>query len=62
MVFPRNINLEGTSKLSTFEYTSLVESVDELIVTVRERLALVSLRYDTVSKLSELATSPEGEG
>jgi len=35
MVYPRKIDLEGTSKLSTFEYTTVVQSVDELIVTVK---------------------------
>ncbi len=38
MVYPRKIDLEGTAKLRTFEYTTVVESVDELIVTVEERL------------------------
>ncbi|MDP1663905.1 MAG: flavoprotein [Methylobacter sp.] len=38
MVYPRKIDLEGTAKLRTFEYTSVVESVDELIITVKERL------------------------
>ncbi|MCF7966317.1 MAG: flavoprotein [Methylobacter tundripaludum] len=38
MVYPRKIDLEGTAKLRTFEYTSVVESVDELIVKVKERL------------------------
>jgi len=38
MVYPRKIDLEGTAKLRTFEYTSVVESVDELIVAVKERL------------------------
>jgi len=38
MVYPRKIDLEGTAKLRTFEYTSVVESVDELIFTVKERL------------------------
>ncbi len=36
--YPRKIDLEGTAKLRTFEYTSVVESVDELIITVKERL------------------------
>ena len=61
MVYPRKIDLEGTSKLSTFEYTTVVESVDELIVTVKERLAFVSKLYEPAIKLSELATSPEAE-
>jgi len=38
MVYPRKIDLEGTAKLRTFEYTDVVDSVDELIVTVKERL------------------------
>jgi len=38
MVYPRKIDLEGTAKLRTFEYTTVVESVDELIITVKERL------------------------
>ncbi|MCK9345475.1 MAG: flavoprotein [Candidatus Pacebacteria bacterium] len=38
MVYPRKIDLEGTAKLRDFEYTSVVESVDELIITVKERL------------------------
>jgi flavoprotein len=38
MVYPRKIDLEGTAKLRAFEYTSVVESVDELITTVKERL------------------------
>ena len=38
MVYPRKIDLEGTAKLRTFEYTNVVDSVDELIVTVKERL------------------------
>lgn len=38
MVYPRKIDLEGTAKLRTFEYTAVVESVDELISKVKERL------------------------
>ncbi|MDO9424665.1 MAG: flavoprotein [Methylobacter sp.] len=38
MVYPRKIDLEGTAKLRDFEYTSVVESVDELIITVKDRL------------------------
>ncbi|WP_020161160.1 MULTISPECIES: flavoprotein [Methylobacter] len=38
MVYPRKIDLEGTAKLRTFEYTTVVESVDELILKVNERL------------------------
>ncbi len=42
MVYPRKIDLEGTDKLRSFEYTSVVESVDELIVAVKERLLVVN--------------------
>lgn len=38
MVYPRKIDLEGTAKLRTFEYTSVVESVDELVNHVTKRL------------------------
>ncbi len=38
MVYPRKIDLEGTAKLHSFEYTTVVESVDELISKVNERL------------------------
>ena len=38
MVYPRKIDLEGTAKLRSFEYTTVVESVDELISKVNERL------------------------
>lgn len=39
MVYPRKIDLEGTEKLRHFEYTQVVESVDELINHVQIRLA-----------------------
>ncbi|MCF7987899.1 MAG: flavoprotein [Methylovulum sp.] len=39
MVYPRKIDLEGTEKLRRFEYTQVVESVDELIIQVNTRLA-----------------------
>ncbi len=39
MVYPRKIDLEGTEKIRTFEYTTVVESVGELIDTVKQRLA-----------------------
>ncbi len=42
MVYPRKIDLEGTDKIRTFEYTTVVESVDELISEVKHRLAAVS--------------------
>jgi flavoprotein len=38
MVYPRKIDLEGTAKLRNFEYTTVVNSVDELISNVNERL------------------------
>lgn len=38
MVYPRKIDLEATNKLRTFEYTTVVESVDELIDQVKQRL------------------------
>lgn len=38
MVYPRKIDLAGTDKIRTFEYTTVVESVDELIIKVNERL------------------------
>ncbi len=39
MVYPRKIDLEGTQKIRQFEYTQVVESVDQLIETVNRRLA-----------------------
>jgi hypothetical protein len=38
MVYPRKIDLAETDKIRTFEYTTVVESVDELILKVKERL------------------------
>jgi flavoprotein len=38
MVYPRKIDLEATAKIREFEYTQVVESVDELIVAVKQRL------------------------
>jgi flavoprotein len=38
MVYPRKIDLEATDKLRSFEYTTVVDSVDELIVAVNKRL------------------------
>ena len=38
MVYPRRIDLEATEKLRSFEYTTVVESVDELIRVVTKRL------------------------
>lgn len=42
MVYPRKIDLEGTEKITAFEYTSIVKSVDELIRNVQERLLVVA--------------------
>jgi flavoprotein len=42
MVYPRKIDLEGTEKITAFEYTSIVKSVDELIRSVQERLLVVT--------------------
>jgi flavoprotein len=38
MVYPRKIDLEATDKLRQFDYTTVVDSVDELIVAVSNRL------------------------
>ncbi|MCK4494412.1 MAG: flavoprotein [Methylococcales bacterium] len=38
MVYPRKIDLEATAKIREFEYTEVVESVDELINAVNFRL------------------------
>lgn len=43
MVYPRRIDLEATDKLRGFEYTTVVDSVDELIVTVTQRLNALKL-------------------
>ena len=42
MVYPRQIDLEATDKLATIEYTRIVKSVDELIVSVKARLLEVA--------------------
>jgi dihydromethanopterin reductase (acceptor) len=39
MVYPRRIDLEGTEKIRRFEYTTVVESVEQLIASVNQRLA-----------------------
>lgn len=39
MVYPRKIDLEATEKIRHFEYTQVVDSVDELIVAIQKRLA-----------------------
>jgi flavoprotein len=38
MVYPRKVDLDATKKLYSFEYTQVVESVDDLIVAVNKRL------------------------
>jgi flavoprotein len=52
MVYPRKIDLEGTNKLRSFEYTQVVESVDDLIIAVTNRLAFVKLNELTLSSAS----------
>lgn len=42
IVYPRKIDLEGTDKITAFEYTSIVKSVDELIFSVKARLLVVA--------------------
>ena len=42
MVYPRQIDLDATDKLATIEYTHIVKSVDELIVSVKARLLEVA--------------------
>jgi hypothetical protein len=42
MVYPRPIDLEATTKIKTFPYTQVVESVDDLKVAVLQRLANLS--------------------
>ena len=46
MVYPRQIDLEATDKLSTIEYTEIVKSVDELITCVKARLLTVTKGSD----------------
>jgi flavoprotein len=38
MVYPRAIDLAGTAKLRTFDYTTVVDNVDDLILAVDQRL------------------------
>jgi dihydromethanopterin reductase (acceptor) len=42
MVYPRKIDLEGTEKLRAFEYTTVVDTVEDLIVKVKARLRAVT--------------------
>ncbi|GFO71000.1 dihydromethanopterin reductase (acceptor) [Bathymodiolus japonicus methanotrophic gill symbiont] len=42
MVYPRKIDLEATEKLRSFEYTTVVESADELSLAMQHRLATLS--------------------
>ena len=39
MVYPRQIDLKGTEVLRTFEYTTVVESVEQLIDMLNQRLS-----------------------
>ncbi len=41
MVYPRQIDLDSTEKLRQFEYTTVVENVDELIASVNRRLTML---------------------
>jgi dihydromethanopterin reductase (acceptor) len=42
MVYPRKIDLAGTAKLREFEYTQVVESVEDLIFAVQQRIQFLS--------------------
>jgi dihydromethanopterin reductase (acceptor) len=42
MVYPRKIDLAGTAKLREFEYTQVVESVEDLIFAVQQRIQFIS--------------------
>ncbi len=42
MVYPRAIDLEATNKIKHFEYTQVVESVDDLKLAVAQRLQAIS--------------------
>lgn len=41
-VYPRKIDLKGTDRIRTFEYTTVAESIDELIFNVKQRLKSLS--------------------
>lgn len=41
MVYPRKIDLEATDKIRSFEYTHVVESVDQLKIAVTQRIETV---------------------
>lgn len=43
MVYPRKIDLEATDKLRQFEFTTVVNNVDELIISVTNRLNALAL-------------------
>jgi dihydromethanopterin reductase (acceptor) len=47
MVYPRKIDLEATEKLRGFEYTTVVDSVDELIIAVTKRFQSINLATGT---------------
>jgi flavoprotein len=42
MVYPRKIDLEATDKIREFEYTTVVESVNELSSALQHRLQQLS--------------------
>lgn len=42
-VFPRNIDLENTARLKTFEETTVVESIEGLEQALRERMACLNM-------------------
>jgi flavoprotein len=44
MVYPRKIDLEATEKLRRFEYTTVVDSVDKLIMAVNKRLLSLDIK------------------
>ncbi len=50
MVYPRKVDLEATDKLRTFEYTQVVESVEELIKAVDQRLQALALPQSNKSE------------
>ena len=50
MVYPRRVDLEATDKLRSFEYTQVVESVEELIDAVNHRLQLLGRLQNNISE------------
>lgn len=47
MVYPRKVDLDATEKLRDFEYTQVVESVEELKETVHQRLKSLEFSFNT---------------